>query len=295
MESVYFLGTVCTSRTDERKMDMDNFHIHHKIRVDYSTEVCSWVVLLWGTSPPRPWQLKSETRHVSIDWICTYFISKNMTLCPAFSWLASNCSSSNQIMCRHKGPVESQLRFSQNNRLEGDAIILWRDSPVCSAAEVSGVVAGQGSQSVCWWRGVWGAVRRGGPGACKRPASVLIPQMNPGLSAERVLKEPSPPPSPPLLSSLVPCSAAPGWARWERTTGWAGPGSWSRAKTGHRCTGCVCWWGRVQSWPRGSACTEGGCCPVPEKLLQTPHEGQRGPEPQLQLPSTILHTQIPKY
>lgn len=54
MESVYFLGTVCTSRTDESKMDIDNFHIHHKISEDYSTEVFSQVVFFWGSSSPSP-------------------------------------------------------------------------------------------------------------------------------------------------------------------------------------------------------------------------------------------------
>lgn len=83
MESVYFLGTVCISTTEQGKMDMDNFHIHPKISVGYSTEVCSQVVFLWGTSP-IPWQIKSEIRHVSIYWICMYFVSKNMALCPVF-------------------------------------------------------------------------------------------------------------------------------------------------------------------------------------------------------------------
>lgn len=48
MESVYFLKTLGTYRADEGKIDMDNFHIHHKISVDYSTEVCSQVVLFLG-------------------------------------------------------------------------------------------------------------------------------------------------------------------------------------------------------------------------------------------------------
>lgn len=41
MESVYFSGTVCTSRTDEGKIDVNNFHIHHKISVEYSTVLFS--------------------------------------------------------------------------------------------------------------------------------------------------------------------------------------------------------------------------------------------------------------
>lgn len=158
MESVYFSGTVCTSRTDEGKADVDNFHIYHEIS-DYSTEVCSHVIFFEGASQPSPWQIKSETRRVSINWICTYFVSKNMTLCPVFLWLASNVWSSN-VIYRHKGPVLTVFffsfkytsaylsRFSQSKRVQG-FLIPWRDSPVWSAGEASGVVAGQDSQSAC--------------------------------------------------------------------------------------------------------------------------------------------------
>lgn len=60
MESVYFLGTVCTSRTDEGKTDMDNFHIRHETS-DYSTEVRSRVVFLSRSSPLSPPQVKPGT------------------------------------------------------------------------------------------------------------------------------------------------------------------------------------------------------------------------------------------
>lgn len=61
--------------------------------------------------------------------------------------------------------------------------------------------------------------------ACIWPASVLAPQMYPELSVGMVLKEPAPLPCLPRFSSVVPCSAAPGWARWGMTTGWDGPAS----------------------------------------------------------------------
>lgn len=54
MESVDFLGTVYTSRTDEGTMDMDNCHIQHKVSVEYSSELCSQDVFSGGTSSPGP-------------------------------------------------------------------------------------------------------------------------------------------------------------------------------------------------------------------------------------------------
>lgn len=145
-----FLKTLCTYRADEDKIDMDNFHIYYKISVDYSTEVCSQVVFFWGTSLPSPWQITSEARHVGNNWICTYFVSENMTLCPVsfcdWPWAAGAAVSFTGTK-DHFFPL-SQLRFSHNNEVEGP-LIPWMDSPVCNAAEAWGVVAGQGCQSVC--------------------------------------------------------------------------------------------------------------------------------------------------
>lgn len=154
MESVYFLGTPCTSRTDEGKMDMDNFHIHHKISVDYSTEVCTRVVFLWGTSPPSPRQIKS--RHVSINWICTRFISEkpdpvSSIFVTGLQLLEQQCHLQAQRTCL---TVFFYFSFKSagiqpEEWTWGTPLIPWRDSPVCTAAEASGVVAGRGSQSVC--------------------------------------------------------------------------------------------------------------------------------------------------
>lgn len=248
------------------KMFEWNQHRGNSFHMDYSTDVC-WAV---------------EFLHTSAELVLISAVKTPP--CVQFLWLACSCCSS--VVYGHKGPVWQFFLWVSSH----PALIPWTGSPVCSAAEAGGVVAGWGSQSVCWGRGVWGAAATGGPEACTRPASVLTPQTTPELSAERVSKKPPAPSFRRPFSFLLPCSAAPGWARWGRTTGWAAPGSWSRAKTGRHCTESVYWWGREQSWPRGSACTEGGCCPAPEKLLQMPPEVQRGPEWPSQLPSTILHT-----
>lgn len=167
------------------------------------------------------------------------FSEQKYDLLAVFSWLTSIYWSTD-IIYRPIGPVRSQLIQDSARIMDlRDPFISWRDSPVCNAAKAWGVAAGRGSQSVCWWRAVWGAVRRGDREACTRPVSVLVPQKCPELSAERILMEPSPPRSPPLLFSLVPCSIAPGWARLGRTRGSAWLGNWSPAKTGRCCTGSV--------------------------------------------------------
>lgn len=66
MESVYFLETICISKTDEGKIRHGQFHIHNKMSVDYSTEF-SHRSPLWDNSPPSPRQVTSETRHVSLN------------------------------------------------------------------------------------------------------------------------------------------------------------------------------------------------------------------------------------
>lgn len=110
------------NRADEDKIDMDNFHIHYKISVDYSNEVCSQVVFLWGTSLPSPWQITSEARHVGNNWICTYFVSENMTLCPVSfcDWPPAAGAAVSFTGTKDLFDIIfplSQLRFSHNNEI----------------------------------------------------------------------------------------------------------------------------------------------------------------------------------